>query len=301
MPSLSARVMHLASRLLVKRVMNQPTFDLRKVRRAMAARTTMPAALPRGLRVDPSPAFPLRGEWQTPQRLQGEGVILFLHGGGYLAGSPRTHRSCSAWLAHHAQLRLFSLDYRLAPEHPYPAALEDAVGAVRALVASGVPASKLVLAGDSAGAGLVLAALLRLRELGQAMPAAAALLCPLTDLTGSGDSMRRNADAEPLLGLRHREQAMRLYAGDLPFEHPMLSPLLADLRGLPPLFVQASRMEILWDDARRLVDAAAAAGVQVELDAWDGLGHDWQLTVPFTPEAREAVRRLAAWCAARVA
>lgn len=301
MPSLSARTMHLASRVLVKRVLNQPGFDITKVRRAMSSRLTMPAALPRGLRIETLTASPLRGEWQRPRVHRDAGAILFLHGGGYIAGSPRTHRSFSAWLAHHAGLPLLSLDYRLAPEHPFPAGLDDAVAAVEALLAAGQAPEQLLLAGDSAGAGLVLATLLRLRERALPMPAGALLICPLTDLTGSGDSMRTNAEAEPLLGLRHRDQAMRLYAGDLPFEHPLLSPLFADLRGLPPLFVQASTMEILWDDARRLVEAAQSAGVQAELDAWDGLGHDWQLTVPFTPESREALRRLGRWCTERVA
>lgn len=300
MASLSAQVMNLASRILVKRVLNKPTFNLQAVRRAMGARLTMPALLPRGLAVTASCDSVLRGEWQVPRDVQTDGVILFLHGGGYIAGSPRTHRSCTGWLAQEAGTRLFSLDYRLAPEHPFPAALDDAVAAVDALVVAGTPASRIVLAGDSAGGGLALATLLRLRDAGQPLPAGAALICPLTDLTEASASLVTNAASEPLLGLRHRTQALRLYAGRTPLTDPLLSPVYADLRGLPPLLVQASRIEVLWDDARRLVARAQAAGVPVTFEPEDDVGHDWQLTVPLTPEARASVRSLGRWCAARL-
>lgn len=300
MASLSAWVLQFVTRQSVKRVLNAERFNLRAVRRAMSTRLTMPAALPRGTRVQMSHDAALPGEWIIPRAVQRTGVILFMHGGGYLAGSPRTHRSCTAWLAHRAGMRLYSLDYRLAPEHPYPAALDDAVRAFRALVASGTAPGQIVLAGDSAGAGLALATMLRLRAERETLPAAAALLCPLTDLTGSGESLVTNAEREALLGLRHRDHAMRCYAGETPLDHPLLSPLFAELRGLPPLLVQASRDEVLWDDARRFVERARAAGVSVEFDAEEGLMHDWQLTVPFTPEARRSVQRLGTWIAARV-
>lgn len=299
MASWSAQLLQFVSRHLVKRVLNAERFNLRAVRRAMSSRLTMPAALPRGTRVDASRDAALPGEWITPRTVRRDGVILFMHGGGYLAGSPRTHRSCTAWLAHHAGMRLHSLDYRLAPEHPFPAALHDAVQAFRALVAGGTPPGQVVLAGDSAGAGLALATMLRLRAEREALPGAAALICPLTDLTGTGASLVTNADREALLGLRHRDYAMRCYAGDTPLDHPLLSPLFAELRGLPPLLVQASRDEVLWDDARRFVERARAAGVSVEFDAEEGLMHDWQLTVPFTPEARRSVQRMGTWIAAR--
>lgn len=300
MASPSARVLQFVSRHLVKRVLNAERFDLRAVRRAMSSRLTMPAALPRGTQVEVSRDAALPGEWVIPRVVQRTGVILFTHGGGYLAGSPRTHRSCTAWMAHHAGMRLFSLDYRLAPEHPFPAALDDAVRAFRALVAAGTSPSQIVLAGDSAGAGLALATMLRARADGDALPAAAALICPLTDLTGSGASLVTNAEREALLGLRHREYAMRCYAGETPLDHPLLSPLFAELRGLPPLLVQASVDEVLWDDARRFVERARAAGVAVEFDAEEGLMHDWQLTAPFTPEGRRSVQRMGTWIAARV-
>lgn len=300
MPSLSARLANLIARLTVKRVLNAPQMDLRAVRRAMAGRAGLPNAFPTGVRVEKSLAPELPGEWITPAATTSAGVILFMHGGGYLAGSPKTHRAFTTWLAHRAGMRVFSLDYRLAPENPFPAGLDDAVRAVHALMALGTPMSKMVFCGDSAGGGLVLATILRLRDEGAALPAAAALLCPLTDCTGDSKSLVTNADAEPLLGLRHRDVAMKAYAGQTPLSHPYLSPVLADLRGLPPMLVEASRIEVLWDDSARFVEKAKVAGVDITFAPHDGLAHDWQLMVPFTPEARASVRRIAGFLAQRV-
>ncbi len=298
MPSLRARLANLAARLLVKRVMNAPQFDLRAVRRAMASRRTMPALLPRGLRRTPSAEWPLRGEWLRPKSARPGAAVLFLHGGGFIAGSPQTHRSFAAWLAEASGAELFSLDYRLAPEHPFPAALDDCVAAARALQREG---RRLVIAGDSAGAQLAVTTALRLRDANDALPVGLVLVCPVTDFTDASTSLRTNAEREPLLGLRHREYALGLYAGAVSRRDPMLSPVYADLRGLPPMIVEASRMEVLWDDARRLVEVAQAAGVPVEFHPHDGLAHDWQLMVPITPEANASLRRLGAWTAARLA
>ena len=300
MPSLSARLTNLMARVMVKRVLNAPELKLQAVRRAMASRTGMPNAFPSGVRIERSTVPALPGEWITPAAVTTPGVILFMHGGGYVAGSPKTHRALTTWLAHRAGMRLFSLDYRLAPEHPFPAGLDDAMRAVHALVAAGTPLSQIVLCGDSAGGGLVLATMLRLRDEGAALPAAAALICPLTDCTGASKSLVTNAESEPLLGLRHRDAAMRYYAGETPLEHPYLSPLFADLRGLPPMIVEASRIEVLWDDAAQFVEKAKAAGVDITFVPHDGLAHDWHVMVPFTPEARDSVRRIGAFLAQRV-
>jgi acetyl esterase/lipase len=300
MPSLSARVANLIARVQVKRVLNAPKLDLQAVRRAMAGRTGMPNAFPAGVRIERSTDTMLPGEWITPSRVTTNGVILFMHGGGYLAGSPRTHRALTTWLAHRAGMRVFSLDYRLAPEHPFPAGLDDAVRAVHALVARGTPMSRIAFCGDSAGGGLVLATMLRLREEGGVLPAAAALICPLTDCTGRSTSLVTNAKSEPVLGLRHRDAFMRWYAGKIPLEHPYISPLGADLHGLPPMLVEASRIEVLWDDASRFVEKATAAGVEITFVPHDGLAHDWHVMVPFIPEARASVRRIGEYLAQRV-
>lgn len=297
MPSLRARLANLASRVLVKRVLNKPELSLAATRRAMGARMTMPALLPRGLRVTASDESQLPGEWQRPAEASDDAVILFLHGGGYIAGSPRTHRSFSSWLGQEARTPVFSLKYRLAPEHPFPAGLDDAVLAARALATRGL---RVAIAGDSAGAGLAIATALRLRDEGESFLRGLALICPLTDLTDASESLRSNERSEPLLGLRHRAQAMRSYSGDTPLTHPLLSPVYATLAGLPPMIVEASRMEVLWDDARRFVDAATSAGCDVAFHPHDGLGHDWQLMVPITPESVTSTRRLGAWIAERL-
>ncbi len=301
MPSLSARLSNMIARVTVKRVLNGPELKLHAVRRAIASRTGLPNAFPSGVRVEPSTVATLPGEWITPAQVQHDGVIVFMHGGGYLAGSPKTHRALTTWLAHRAGMRLFSLDYRLAPEAPFPAGLDDAVRAMHAIVASGTPMSKIVLCGDSAGGGLLLATMLRLRDEGAPLPAGAALICPLTDCTGQSKSLVTNAESEPLLGLRHRDVAMKLYAGKTPLEHPYLSPLYADLRGLPPMLVEASRIEVLWDDAARFVEKAKEAGVDMTFVPHDGLAHDWQVMVPFTPESRASVRRIGAFLATLIA
>lgn len=297
MPSMRARLANLAARLLVKRVTNAARFDLAKVRRAIASRLTMPAALPRGVQVEPSREPGLPGEWLRPRDAANGVAMLFIHGGGFIAGSPRTHRSFTAWLAEASRVPVFSLEYRLAPEHPYPAALDDCVTAVHALRARGL---RIAIGGDSAGGQLAIATALRLREAAEEQPAGLMLVCPVTDFTDASESLRTNAASEPLLGLRHRTHALGLYAGETSLRDPMLSPVYADLRGLPPTIVEASRIEVLWDDARRFVEAAQAAGVVVEFHPQDGLAHDWQLMVPFTPEANASVRRLGAWVAARL-
>lgn len=297
MPSIRARLANLAARLLVKRVLNKPTFSLAETRRAMGSRRTMPAFLPRGLRVSASTEAGLIGEWQCPVAAADDAVILFLHGGGYIAGSPKTHRSFSSWLARESKVPVMSLDYRLAPEHVFPSALDDAVIAAQSLARRGL---RVVLAGDSAGAGLAIATALRLRDEGESFVRGLVLICPLTDLTETSESLRTNEHSEPLLGLRHRARVVGSYAGATPLTHPYLSPVYANLAGLPPMIVEASRMEVLWDDARRFVEAARSAGCEVAFHPHDGLAHDWQLMVPITPESVTSTRRLGAWVAARM-
>jgi acetyl esterase/lipase len=297
MPSVRARLANLAARLLVKRVLNKPGLTIAETRRAMSSRRTMPAFLPRGLRVSASTETGLPGEWQRPAGAAADAVILFLHGGGYVAGSPKTHRSFSSWLAQEAQTPVLSLEYRLAPEHAFPAALDDAVLAARTLAGRGL---RVVLAGDSAGAGLAIATALRLRDEGASFVRGLVLVCPLTDLTETSESLRTNERSEPLLGLRHRVRVIGSYAGKTPLRHPYLSPVYADLAGLPPMIVEASRIEVLWDDARRFVDAARAAGCEIAFHPHDGLAHDWQLMVPITPESVASTRRLGGWIAERL-
>ncbi|KFL37245.1 hypothetical protein N788_10420 [Arenimonas donghaensis DSM 18148 = HO3-R19] len=214
-----------------------------------------------------------------------EGAVLFLHGGGYTTGSPRTHRTLAAWLAHAAGVPVSVIDYRLAPEHPFPAALEDALAAYAALAAEG----PVVVAGDSAGGGLALALALKLRETGQPLPAALVLLAPLVDLRA--DTPLPPVPGEALLSEAWARANARHYAGN-DLANALVSPLLADLRGLPPTLVQFGSDDLLRPQVEALLEALARAGVHAERDFTPGRWHVFQLHAGQLPSADAAVARL---------
>jgi acetyl esterase/lipase len=220
------------------------------------------------------------------------GVILYLHGGAYALGSVNTCRELVARLARGAGMRGLAINYRLAPEHPFPAAVEDATTAYEWLLAKGVEPSRLILAGDSAGGGLVLAALVNLRNSGKPLPVGAVCISPWADLTLSGASIQSKAHVDFVLDADSLEMYARLYAGERDRSSPLISPLFADLSGLPPLLIQVGTDEILLDDATRCAASARQAGVDVTLEIWDEMFHVFQI-VPFLPEAREAVGQIA--------
>jgi acetyl esterase/lipase len=230
-------------------------------------------------------------EWVRVPESRSPATILYLHGGGYVIGSLDTHRELVSRIVREAQASGLSVDYRLAPENPFPAAVEDATAAYRWLLAQGVEPSRIVVAGDSAGGGLTLATLLALRDAGDPLPAAGVCLSPWTDLEGTGPSARPGAVDDPLLELEGLQQMGRTYAeGRL--RDPLAAPLYADYAGLPPLLIQVGTREILLDDSTRVAEKARAAGVDVTLDPWEGLIHVWQLFGPNVPEARSAVSRI---------
>ena len=300
MPSIEAHLLALSARLIIKRPLTASRLDVARVRRSMESRRLLPSFLPRGLRIEPSRDPHLKGEWHTPAAVAPRRTLLYLHGGAFIAGTPRAFRPLAGWIAAHSRARLLTLDYRLAPEHPFPAALDDCVGAVRALYALGVDPQALGIVGDSAGGALALATMLALREAGEPMPAAAALISPLTDLAGTGESLRTNAETESLLSMRHAGQLSRMYAGQTALEHPLVSPLYAELRGLSSLLIHASDSEILFDDSRRLAEKGRAAGIAVEFTVWHDQMHDFHASVPLTPESRLAVKGVGAYFARRV-
>jgi acetyl esterase/lipase len=262
--------------------------------RALAARTAVKPRIPSGWRIRPV-SSPRPGEWVEPVDAASElgRTILYLHGGGYYFCSPETHRPITLALATGAEARAFVPDYRLAPEHRFPAALEDAVAAYRNLLSNGTPAARMIIAGDSAGGGLALATLLSLRDAGDPLPAAAVLFSPWTDLAATGASLRANEKRDPMFWGGTVAQAARFYLGDTPPTNPLASPLYAELKGLPPLFIQASDSEVLLDDSARLVQKAARAGIAVSFRAWRKLPHVWQFFTPFLPEARQALAETA--------
>jgi acetyl esterase/lipase len=245
------------------------------------------ARLPPGVQIEPATANGIPAAWITAPDAQ-TGALLYLHGGAYTTGSIASHRDLAARLAVATGLRVLSVDYRLAPEDPYPAALRDALAAYRWLLAQYIEPEQIAIAGDSAGGGLALAALLALRDGGDPLPAAAVCLSPWTDLTLSGASMQEKAALDPILDPAGLARFAALYAGSHPLDDPLISPHFADLRGLPPLLIQVGTDEVLFDDARRLAEHGRAAGLDTTLQVWDDLFHVFQ-AVPFLPETREAL------------
>ena len=241
---------------------------------------------PRDVRIEAVEEDGVRGSWFHPAEANGKGRILYLHGGAFVAGSVHIYREFVGRLAAAAGLSTFSVEYRLAPEHPHPAALDDAEAAHAWLARQ--HDGPLVIAGDSAGGNLALTLLLRLRGTDQPMPAAAVVLSPVTDLTCRGASVDHNDAVDPLLHRSLAEATARLYLGDHDPADPAVSPLFADLSGFPPLLIQVGTDEILLDDARGLDARAREAGVEVTLSEWPGMMHDFHFAAMMLAEGRQA-------------
>lgn len=235
----------------------------------------------------------------SPRLVDPTASIVYLHGGAYVSGSPRSYRRLVSHLAAITGCRVYAVDYRLAPEHPYPAALDDSIAVYTALQAD-ESAETLVLAGDSAGGGLTLATAVTLRDRGAPLPAALACIAPWADLTCSGQSMRTRARLERMMSPAGLAIDARRYANGENLRNPLISPLFADLRGLPPLLIQVGDDEILLDDSTRLATVAEAAGVSVTLQVWPRLWHVWHLYAGLMPEADAALRAIAAFISAQV-
>jgi epsilon-lactone hydrolase len=231
-------------------------------------------------------------EWVRGAASDETRTILYLHGGGYVVGSPRTHRSLAARIADAAAARALVIDYRLGPEHPHPAAVEDATAAYRWLLSQGADPTRTVVAGDSAGGGLTVAALVALRDAGDPLPAAGVCLSPWVDLECVGESMTTRADEDAMVQRSSLLELARAYLGRLDPRTPLAAPLHADLTGLPPLLVQVGTAEVLLDDATRLAARAEQAGVDVTLERWEEMIHVWQIFGGLLPEADQAIARI---------
>lgn len=227
--------------------------------------------------------------WLTPLGAGSTRVLLFLHGGGFVIGSCRTHRGLAGDLAKAAGMRALSMDYRLAPEHPFPAAVDDCLAAYRWLLEQGISARSIVLAGDSAGGNLALACLTALRDSGTPLPRGACLFSPWVDLALEGDSFESRASVDPRLTQEMLRTYQNAYLAGRDGKTPLASPLYARLQGLPPLLIQAGSDELLLDDATRLAARAAHAGVKVRLDVWPAMVHVWQAYAPLLSEGRAAI------------
>lgn len=220
--------------------------------------------------------------------------VLYLHGGGYVLGSLDTHAELMGRIAISCRAPVLGVDYRLAPEHPFPAAVDDAVASYERLIEQGIKPETIVLAGDSAGGGLALACMLALKASDKPMPAGAVLFSPWSDLTAAGDSIKSRADVDPMISPALLQPMADNYVGNADAANPLISPLFGDLSGLPPLLIQVGDHEILLDDSTRLATAAKAAGVEVELAIFDGGFHVFQ-NQPHLPESAEALTAMGAF------
>jgi len=230
----------------------------------------------------------------TPANALADRVALYFHGGGYVIGGPRSHGKLAKQIAHTARSETWLVDYRLAPEHPHPAALEDAIAAYRWL-SQREGSGRIVLAGDSAGAGLAVTAACAIRDLKLPSPAAMILISPWTDLTLSGESQRTHRDRDPMLRRAWLAACAAHYAAELPLESAALSPLFADLTHLAPMLIQVGSEEILLSDSERLAERAKQAGVCVRLSRFDGMWHDFQVHAGILAEADRALTEIGAF------
>lgn len=253
------------------------TEDLEKQRRSQEALGNMAAAMG-GLVWEPFELAGMDAAWMRLERPhKRRRVILYCHGGGYTSGGLGFSKVLASKLTRATGLDVLAFDYRLAPEHPYPAAVEDAQAAWDHLMRLGFGARDVVLAGDSAGGNMALVLCLRLRAEGRMLPGALLLMSPWTDMTCSGESLTERADIDPVLTPEYIYAVREAYAGGLDPAQPELSPLLADLAGFPPTLIQVGTHEILFSDAERLAERMKAAGTECRLEVWEGMWHDFQM------------------------
>jgi monoterpene epsilon-lactone hydrolase len=280
--------------------LNEETLSAGELRAGMEA---MVGVLPllEGTTVEPVRAGGVPSEWVRPAKTAaGDACILYLHGGGYVIGSCNTHRPLASHLAARAGLPVLLVDYRLGPEHPYPAAVDDALAAYQWLLAQGFDPSRVVVAGDSAGGGLTLATLLALRDRGLPLPALGVAISPWTDLTLSGESMKTMEDRDPMVKRAGLARMAAWYLGGADATDPLASPRFGDPTGLPPLLVHVGEVETLRDDAVAFTERAAAAGVDVTLEVWPEMIHVWHAFGPAVAESEAGVTRIAEFIADRL-
>jgi epsilon-lactone hydrolase len=241
----------------------------------------------------------IQAEWLTPLDASHEKVILYFHGGGYVTGSIEDHRMMCGLLANYTGVRVFIPDYRLAPENPFPAALDDALKVYRWLLKQGYLSAKIIIAGDSAGGGLSVATVLALRDKKESLPAAVVCLSPWTDLTLKNETHITKVKADAVLRTDVLREWALCYTNESNLSNPLVSPVYADLHGFPPLLIQVGSDEILLGDSILLAEKAKAAGVQVELNIWDGMFHVWQALGDLIPENKKTFEEIAQFVHAR--
>lgn len=231
-------------------------------------------------------------EWMIVPQSREDRVIFYLHGGGYRVGSPKSHRGLASHLAHHTHSKVLQVDYRLAPEFPFPAGLDDTVTAFDWLCKQ-VDPRQIIVSGDSAGGGLALALLLKWKEEKRQMPAALVLLAPWVDLTATPESFEKMAKKDPILIPKYLVEGAISYAGSEDRKNPFISPLYGDLSGFPPTLIQVGDMDILFPEGKALAEKAKSQGVSTELQVWKNMVHVWHFVGPSLPESGKAMEKIA--------
>ncbi|HYA34506.1 MAG TPA: alpha/beta hydrolase [Candidatus Binataceae bacterium] len=279
---------------LIQMLKAQPIIESPDVATTRAGFEQMAAAFPvePDVKCEPVSAGGVKSEWITAPGADSGRAILYLHGGGYVIGSINTHRALAGRISRAAQARVLVIDYRLAPEHPHPAAVEDAVAAYRWMLSTELKPSRIAVAGDSAGGGLTVATLVAIKDARLPMPAAGVPLSPWVDLEGIGESMTTKASVDPMVQKEGLVAMAQAYLAGKSARTPLAAPLYADLSGLPPLLIQVGTWETLLDDSTRLAERAKKSGVNVTLEPWENMVHVWQLFAPILDEGQQAITRV---------
>jgi epsilon-lactone hydrolase len=273
---------------LLKSIPPREKIDIAEMRSDMEKAAFL-QTLPEGLVCSRVDAGGIPAEWVVPKNARPDAVILYLHGGGYVMGSISTHRALAARIAEASQCRGLVIDYRLAPENPFPAAVEDATSAYEWLIKEKVDPKKMVIAGDSAGGGLTVSTVINLREKRIPLPAATICISPWADLAMTGESLFSRAEIDPMVKREGAAEMAKAYLGGKDPRSPLASPLYADFSQFPPMLIQVGTAEILMDDSLRLATKAKEAGVDVKYEPWPDMIHVWHAFADILPEARKAI------------
>ncbi|MFZ5757182.1 MAG: alpha/beta hydrolase [Pseudomonadota bacterium] len=293
--SWQAQALNLAARTFVKPVIARVKFTPRLMKFSQLGfdALTMVLPVPRNAEIIPVHAGDVPCEWVVcADELHQDRVFIYLHGGGYFFGSPRSHRTLTWRISQAGRMKVLAVDYRQPPDHEYPAPIWDVVRVYRWLLARGYEPQNIFIGGDSAGGNLTLVSMLKFRELGLPLPAGAVLISPWADLTATGDSLRENARHEPYIPVNVLKFLARVYAGEHSPHDPFLSPIYGDYSGFPPLLIQVGGNEVLLSDAERVEAAAKKARIPVKLTVYPGMMHVFQALAYFIPEGKEAVREI---------
>lgn len=294
-----AKIMRSISSAYLQR-MNVAKVDVRKIRRLWNFLGGMMITA-FGVKIARDEINGLYAEWLTPKDSMDGKLLLYLHGGAYVVGGCDMYRQMVSHMARAGRIQALLPEYRLSPEHKYPAAIDDAVGIYRTLLQQGIKPESIIFAGDSAGGGLVVATLLTLRDAGDPLPAAAVLLSPFLDVSGSGESMQTRAMQDPWFHAEDISTIADYYCAAEQRREPLVSPVFADVGGLPPLYIQVGDDEILLSDSERIAQKIKVAGGEVELEVWPEMWHVFQMFIGKMPESGRAIRKIGDYVRGRFA